>query len=104
MTHKSSFTPLATALACALLAGCNLAPQYQAPPLPVPETVAPPLPPDSSPTQAVPLAEAGPMQWQDFVQEPRLRQLVGLVEAQVRKDVAAGRIEQGVTVTKEKKI
>ena len=78
MTHKSSFTPLATALACALLAGCNLAPQYQAPPLPVPETVAPPLPPDSSPTQAVPLAEAGPMQWQDFVQEPRLRQLVGL--------------------------
>ncbi len=47
MTHKSSFTPLATALACALLAGCNLAPQDQAPPLPVPETVAPPLPPDS---------------------------------------------------------
>ena len=78
MTHKSSFTPLAAALACALLAGWNLGPHYQAPPLPVPETVAPPLPPDSSPTQAVPLAEAGPMQWQDFVQEPRLRQLVGL--------------------------
>ncbi len=69
---------LLTALACALLAGCNLAPTYQAPALPVPDNVAPPLAQGATAMRTVPLAEAGPMQWQDFVQEPRLRQLVGL--------------------------
>ena len=78
MTRPSPFKPLATALACALLAGCNLAPHYQAPRLPVPDSVAPPLAQGASAMDAVPLAEAGPMQWQDFVQEPRLRELVGL--------------------------
>lgn len=31
MTHRHPFKPLAVALACALLTGCNLAPRYQAP-------------------------------------------------------------------------
>ena len=78
MTRTSPFNALASALACALLAGCNLAPHYQAPRLPVPDSVAPPLAQGASAMDAVPLAEAGPMQWQDFVQEPRLRELVGL--------------------------
>ena len=78
MTRPSPFKPLAIALACALLAGCNLAPHYQAPRLPVPDSVAPPLAQGASAMDAVPLADAGPMQWQDFVQEPRLRELVGL--------------------------
>ncbi len=78
MTRPSPFKPLTIALACALLAGCNLAPHYQAPPLPVPETVAPPLRPGRRATDAVRWPTAGPMQWQDFVQEPRLRELVGL--------------------------
>lgn len=63
------------ALACALLAGCNLAPRYQAPPLPVPEALTPTLDVPAA-ADAVALEQAGPMQWQDFVQEPRLRQLV----------------------------
>ncbi|MBS0392843.1 MAG: efflux transporter outer membrane subunit [Proteobacteria bacterium] len=78
MTRPSPFKPLVTTLACALLAGCNLAPRYQAPPLPVPDTVEPPLAQGAGGMDAVPLAEAGPMQWQDFVQEPRLRELVGM--------------------------
>ena len=36
MTRPHSFTPVTAALACALAAGCNLAPRYEAPPLPVP--------------------------------------------------------------------
>ena len=78
MTYPNPLKPLASALTCALLAACNLAPRYQAPLLPVPEAVAPPLAQGATTMDAVPLAEAGPMQWQDFVQEPRLRTLVGM--------------------------
>ena len=70
MTHRPPFKPLAAALTCALLAGCNLAPRYQAPELPVPETVAPPLAQGAASTDAVALTNAGPMQWQDFVRLP----------------------------------
>ncbi|MBS0293312.1 MAG: efflux transporter outer membrane subunit [Proteobacteria bacterium] len=76
MTRPRSY--LLPALACALLAGCNLAPRYQAPQLPVPDTVTPPLAQGASDMAGVPLAESGPMQWQDFVQEPRLRRLVAM--------------------------
>lgn len=76
--HRASLV----ALACALLAGCNLAPRYQTPALPVPDAVTPTLAlPQSAAAAsagAVPLAQDGPMQWQDFVQEPRLRELVSM--------------------------
>ena len=82
MTHPSPLKPLVStlicALACALLASCNLAPLYQAPSLPVPDAIAPQIAPGTAKADGVPLAEAGPMQWQDFVQEPRLRALVGM--------------------------
>ncbi|MBS0508140.1 MAG: TolC family protein [Proteobacteria bacterium] len=78
MTRPSSFTPLASALACALLAGCNLAPRYQAPSPPVPERLAPQLAPGTTGADGVALADSGPMAWQDFVQEPRLRELVAM--------------------------
>lgn len=78
MTRQPPFQTLATALACALLAGCNLAPRYQAPTLPIPDAIASPLAQTASQADAVTLAESGPMQWQDFVQDPRLRQLIAL--------------------------
>ncbi len=93
MTRPSSLSLLA--LACALLAGCNLAPRYQTPPLPVPDTVAPPLAQGTGAMAGVPLDDSGPMQWQDFVQEPRLRQLVGMALANNRDlRVAALAIER----------
>ena len=68
---------LAPALA---LAGCmSLAPDYQAPALPVPPTL--PATPSSAPapTDAAALSVAeGPIAWRDFVQEPRLRALIAL--------------------------
>lgn len=82
LPHALRPAPLA-ALACALLAGCNLAPRYQAPALPVPEAVAPALPVPAT-TGGVPLGADGPMQWQSFVQEPRLRDLVALALAHNR--------------------
>ncbi len=103
MTHRHPFKPLSAALACALLAGCNLAPRYQAPELPVPETVAPPLAQGAASQDAVALADAGPMQWQDFVQEPRLRELVGMALANNRDlrqallAVEKARAQYGVT-------
>ncbi|MCA0442284.1 MAG: efflux transporter outer membrane subunit [Proteobacteria bacterium] len=103
MTHRPPFKPLAAALTCALLAGCNLAPRYQAPELPVPETVAPPLAQGAASTDAVALTNAGPMQWQDFVQEPRLRELVGMALANNRDlrvallAVEKARAQYGVT-------
>lgn len=75
MTRPHPFTPVTAALACALLAGCNLAPRYEAPPLPVPDTVASPLPQPQT-AGAVALPDGGPMAWQDFVQDARLRTVV----------------------------
>ena len=77
MRHNVPFSrrPLAlAALACGLLAGCNLAPRYEAPALPVATT----LPAVQTAQAGVALGEAGPMAWQDFVQAPPLRELTTL--------------------------
>lgn len=65
----------ASALALFALAGCtSLAPDYARPALPVPATL-----PSADEPGDTPLApEAGPMGWQDFLQAPRLRELVAL--------------------------
>jgi len=78
MMRPSSLSLLALTLVSALLAGCNLAPRYQAPTLPVPATVTPALAQTAPVGDAQALPESGPMQWQDFVQEPRLRQIVAM--------------------------
>lgn len=65
----------ASALALLALAGCtSLAPDYARPMLPVPATLNGPN--GSEGTALAP--ETGPMGWQDFLQEPRLRELVAL--------------------------
>ena len=83
-------TALAVLIAPALLAGCmSLAPNYQAPALPVPQTLAgaPSVPPADPGSTAAPAPAAadgavaltasdGPMPWRDFVQEARLRALI----------------------------
>lgn len=65
----------ASTLALFALAGCtSLAPDYARPALPVPATL-----PSADEPGDTPLApEAGPMGWQDFLQAPRLRELVAL--------------------------
>ena len=65
---------LLVALPPLLLTACmSLAPTYEAPALPVPPT----LPSTDAPAGTPLDAAAGPMQWSDFVQEPRLRTLIG---------------------------
>ena len=65
----------ASALALLALAGCtSLAPDYARPMLPVPATLNGPNGPEG--TALAP--ETGPMGWQEFLQEPRLRELVAL--------------------------
>ena len=65
----------ASALALLALAGCtSLAPDYARPMLPVPATLNGPN--GSEGTALAP--ETGPMGWQEFLQEPRLRELVAL--------------------------
>lgn len=57
------------------LAGCtSLAPDYARPALPVPAT----LNGTNGPEGTALAPEAGPMGWQEFLQEPRLRELVAL--------------------------
>ena len=65
----------ASALALLALAGCSsLAPDYARPALPVPATLK-----GTNVSEGAPLApETGPMGWQEFLQEPRLRELVAL--------------------------
>ncbi|HNZ90681.1 MAG TPA: efflux transporter outer membrane subunit [Acidovorax sp.] len=73
---RSSVVRASAAGALALvLTGCtSLAPPYTRPALPVPATLTGP-----HGAEGTPLApEAGPMGWQDFLQEPRLRELVAL--------------------------
>jgi len=68
----------ASALALLALAGCtSLAPDYARPMLPVPATLNGTNGPDGSEGTAL-APETGPMGWQDFLQEPRLRELVAL--------------------------
>jgi outer membrane protein TolC len=65
----------AGALALLALAGCtSLAPDYARPTLPVPAALN-----GTNGSEGTALApEAGPMGWQEFLQEPRLRELVAL--------------------------
>ena len=68
----------ASALALLALAGCtSLAPDYARPMLPVPATLNGTNGPDGSEGTAL-APETGPMGWQEFLQEPRLRELVAL--------------------------
>ncbi len=68
----------ASALALLALAGCtSLAPDYARPMLPVPATLNGTNGPDGPEGTAL-TPETGPMGWQDFLQEPRLRELVAL--------------------------
>ncbi len=68
----------ASALALLALAGCtSLAPDYARPMLPVPATLNGTNGPNGSEGTAL-APEAGPMGWQEFLQEPRLRELVAL--------------------------
>ena len=68
----------ASALVLLALAGCtSLAPDYARPMLPVPATLNGTNGPNGSEGTAL-APETGPMGWQDFLQEPRLRELVAL--------------------------
>lgn len=61
-------------LALLTLAGCtSLAPDYARPALPVPATL-----PGTEAQPGTPVPDSGPMGWQDFLHEPRLRELVAL--------------------------
>ena len=68
----------ASALALLALAGCtSLAPDYARPMLPVPATLNGTNGPNGPEGTAL-TPETGPMGWQEFLQEPRLRELVAL--------------------------
>ena len=68
----------ASALALLALAGCtSLAPDYARPMLPVPATLNGTNGPNGSEGTAL-APETGPMGWQEFLQEPRLREVVAL--------------------------
>ena len=68
----------ASALALLALAGCtSLAPDYARPMLPVPATLNG-TNGTNGPEGTALAPETGPMGWQDFLQEPRLRELVAL--------------------------
>ena len=68
----------ASALALLALAGCtSLAPDYARPMLPVPATLNGTNGPNGPEGTAL-APETGPMGWQEFLQEPRLRELVAL--------------------------
>ena len=60
------FTTLTALGAVAVLAGCSLIPQYERPPLPVPDT----YPQSTAATAPVPLA------WRDYFTDPRLQRLI----------------------------
>ncbi|MEO5587789.1 MAG: efflux transporter outer membrane subunit [Novosphingobium sp.] len=79
MTHFRKLTVLATGLA---LAGCNMAPRYVRPALPVPATSpAGPAYAARSQTEAQPGMDAAALvdtAWRDFFTEPRLREVIAL--------------------------
>ncbi|CAM3937615.1 efflux transporter outer membrane subunit [Paracidovorax anthurii] len=73
LTSRARATALAQG-AVALATGCaNLAPPYEAPALPVPATLA-----AGAPAEGTPLPDAGPADWDAFIEEPRLRDTVRL--------------------------
>jgi outer membrane protein, multidrug efflux system len=67
--------------AATLLAGCNMAPHYARPALPVP--VAPPQGPAYAPNEAG-TVEAADVAWRDFFVDDRLRRLIALALANNR--------------------
>ncbi|WP_369826817.1 efflux transporter outer membrane subunit [Comamonas sp. 26] len=85
-----NISAVAAACAAALLAGCNLAPVYKTPDLPVPETVSA----NAAPVQAseAALQQAQALQW---LQSPQLRDVVALALSNNRDlRVAIGSIEK----------
>lgn len=89
MTRKPTF-----ALLPLLLAGCNMAPDYVRPDLPVPpETPAGPAYPQAAePVDAAAFAETP---WSDFFTEPRLRDVIALALANNRDlRIALANVEQ----------
>jgi NodT family efflux transporter outer membrane factor (OMF) lipoprotein len=94
---RTTLHALPAALAL-LLAGCNLAPTYRTPPLPVPETVGA----DGTPVQAgeAGLQQAESLQW---LQSSRLRQVVALALTHNRdlrvavENIEKARAQYGIT-------
>lgn len=84
---------LAGLLAASLLTGCDMAPRYVRPQLPV----APMLPAEVSQSGAAPegAVEAPDLAWRDFFVEPRLREVIALALANNRDlRVALANVEQ----------
>src|SRR3546814_5353293 len=89
---RSARSPMLCVLAIFPLGGCNLAPTYVRPALPVPAS----LPADASPplgeSPQPPLAEVG---WQDFFTDARLRRVIDQALNNNRDmRVAVDRVEQ----------
>lgn len=108
-TMRNARLKLGGAALLALLAGCSLAPEYQRPAAPVPEswpdqlqlqygqgqtqaTLGRQPAPAVAPGQGVPAADLG---WRDFFRDPRLRELVRLaLEGNRDLRIAVQRIEE----------
>ncbi|WP_050871636.1 efflux transporter outer membrane subunit [Comamonas testosteroni] len=92
------FSTLAIAAVTALLAGCNLAPAYRAPDLPVPETVSGNAVPAKASEAALQQAQA--LQW---LQSPQLREVVALALSNNRdlrvalENIEKARAQYGIT-------
>ncbi|MEG0938490.1 MAG: efflux transporter outer membrane subunit [Comamonas sp.] len=93
-----NISAVAAACAAALLAGCNLAPVYKTPDLPVPETVSA----NAAPVQAseAALQQAQALQW---LQSPQLRDVVALALSNNRdlrvavESIEKARAQYGIT-------
>ncbi|MBI1626507.1 efflux transporter outer membrane subunit [Comamonas suwonensis] len=93
-----NISAIAAACAAALLAGCNLAPVYKTPDLPVPETVSA----NAAPVLAseVALQQAQALQW---LQSPQLRDVVALALSNNRdlrvavENIEKARAQYGIT-------
>ncbi|WP_294255679.1 efflux transporter outer membrane subunit [uncultured Comamonas sp.] len=92
------FSAMAAAAVTALLAGCNLAPAYKTPDLPVPETVSGSALPVQASESALQQAQA--MQW---LQSPQLREVVALALSNNRdlrvalENIEKARAQYGIT-------
>ncbi|MGH6909973.1 MAG: TolC family protein, partial [Phenylobacterium sp.] len=81
---------LALLLAGVTLVGCNLAPRYERPGLPVGQSW-----PAPAPTAASPGVSSGDLAWRDVFLDPRLQQVIDLALRQNRDlRIAVGNIEQ----------
>ena len=92
------FSTMAAAAVTALLAGCNLAPAYKTPDLPVPETVSGNVLPAQASEAALQQAQA--LQW---LQSPQLREVVALALSNNRdlrvalENIEKARAQYGIT-------